>query len=131
MSKEHSGLKILSKKAKKEDVVNFLEVSLNAKDQGDRENIDAILQVSADANQGLYSVIREDKKMCAALEGLMADVIEEKERKAKDEGIKEGIKENTIMSITSVMETLKLTAKQAVDALKIPESEQQSYIKML
>ncbi len=131
MSKEHSGLKILSKKAKKEDVVNFLEVSLNAKDQGDRENIDAILQVSVDANQGLYSVIREDKKMCAALEGLMADVIEEKERKAKDEGIKEGIKENTIMSITSVMETLKLTAKQAMDALKIPESEQQSYIKML
>ena len=77
--------------------------------------------------------------MCTALEELMADVIEEKERKAKDDGKKEGIKEGkkegkkeaTITNISSMMETLKLTAKQAMDALKIPESEQQSYMKML
>ena len=65
--------------------------------------------------------------MCAALEELMADVIEEKERKAEDNGKKEA----TITNIGNMMETLKLTAKQAMDALKIPESEQQSYMKML
>ena len=123
LSREHSGLKILSKAAKKEDVENFLEETVNAKDQGDRENIDAILQVSVGANRSLYSMIREGKEMCTALEELMADVIEEKERKAK--------KEARITDISSMMETLKLTAKQAMDALKIPESEQQSYMKML
>ena len=69
----------------------------------------------------------EDKKMCAALEELMADVIEEKERKAENKGKKEA----TVTNIRSMMETLKLTAKQAMDALKIPESDQQSYMKML
>ena len=73
--------------------------------------------------------------MCAALEELMADVIEEKERKAENkgnqEGKKEGIREATVTNIRSMMETLKLTAKQAMDALKIPESDQQSYMKML
>ncbi len=73
--------------------------------------------------------------MCVALEELMADVIEEKERKAENkgnkEGKKEGIREATVSNIRSMMETLKLTAKQAMDALKIPESDQQSYMKML
>ena len=66
--------------------------------------------------------------MCAALEELMADVIEEKERKAENkgnqEGKKEGIREATVTNIRSMMETLKLTAKQAMDALKIPRSEE-------
>ncbi len=65
--------------------------------------------------------------MCAALEELMADAIEEKERKAENKGKKEA----TVTNIRSMMETLKLTAKQAMDALKIPESDQQSYMKML
>ena len=127
LSKEHPGLRILSKEAKKEDVVNFLKGTKTEKDQGDRENIDAVLQVSIDANKSLYSVVMEDKKMCAALEELMADAIEEKERKAENKGKKEA----TVTNIRSMMETLKLTAKQAMDALKIPESDQQSYMKML
>ena len=72
-------------------------------------------------------MVMEDKKMCAALEELMADAIEEKERKAENKGKKEA----TVTNIRSMMETLKLTAKQAMDALKIPESDQQSYMKML
>ena len=135
LSKEHPGLRILSKEAKKEDVVNFLEGTKTEKDQGDRENIDAVLQVSIDANKSLYSLVMEDKKMCAALEELMVDVIEEKERKAEDrgkkEGKKEGIREATVSNIRSMMETLKITAKQAMDALRIPESDQQNYMKML
>ncbi len=72
-------------------------------------------------------MIREGKEMCTALEELMADAIEEKERKAENKGKKEA----TVTNIRSMMETLKLTAKQAMDALKIPESDQQSYMKML
>ena len=43
----------------------------------------------------------------------------------------EGIEEERVRNIQSMMETLKLTAKQAMDALKIPFSEQSKYQSLL
>lgn len=43
----------------------------------------------------------------------------------------EGRKEERISSIHNLMESLTLTAKQAMDLLKINPAEQQRYLKML
>ena len=43
----------------------------------------------------------------------------------------DGRREKELENIQSLMETLKLTAKQAMDALKIPLSEQSVYSTML
>ena len=48
------------------------------------------------------------------------------------DGVEErGIAKGTLRSIRNLMETLQLTAEQAIDALKIPEEEREKYMKML
>lgn len=45
--------------------------------------------------------------------------------------MKELIQDNRVDDIRKMMKNLKLTAKQAMDALEIPASEQEVYIKAL
>ena len=63
---------------KEPDVRRFLTESAALKKQGDRNNINAVLQVSVQANKNLYGKIRRDDKMSPALEELMQDVIDER-----------------------------------------------------
>ena len=57
--------------------------------------------------------------MCKAMEDL------------REESIKRGIEQNRIESIKNVMESFKVTAQQAMDALKIPLTEQSKYLAKL
>ena len=61
--------------------------------------------------------------MCEGLRELMAD--------SKAEGREEGREETTLNSVRNLMETLKLTAEQAMDALKIPDDDRKKYIFLL
>ena len=56
---------------------------------------------------------------------------QEGRREGRQEGFIEGADQNCLKNIRSLMESMKLTAKQAMDALKIPESEQPKYIARL
>ena len=93
----------------------------------------------------LMSVLTQDNRFEESLEGeggkpqnmsSLLDRIEERGRqKGLDEGHQEGFREgadqNRLENIRSIMETMKLTAKQAMDALKIPEADQLKYISRL
>jgi len=57
--------------------------------------------------------------------------IEEAKQKALITGRAEGEIKGTIQSIHSLMESLKLTADQAMNALKIPKEEQAKYLSLL
>ncbi len=50
---------------------------------------------------------------------------------AREEGREEGRETNTMESIRNLMETLKLTAEQAMAALKVPAEDQQKYLDKL
>jgi hypothetical protein len=52
-------------------------------------------------------------------------------RLEREEGRQEGVDQNRVDSIRSIMETLKLTAQQAMDALKIPAADQAKYMARL
>ena len=93
----------------------------------------------------LMSVLTQDDRFAESLEGEgvkpenmreIWDRIEERGRqKGLDEGHQEGFREGAdqkcLENIRSLMESMKLTAKQAMEALKIPESEQSKYIARL
>lgn len=49
----------------------------------------------------------------------------------KEEGREEGIKEGRIEDVKNLMKNLKMSAKQALSSLGIPESEHGKYMKML
>ena len=56
---------------------------------------------------------------------------EEAREEGREKGRLEGIDQSRVESIKSIMETLKLTAQQAMDALKIPKGEQGKYMARL
>ncbi len=122
------GLRILSDNPKEEDLLAFAEISKTLKDKDDRENADAVLQVSVSANKAVYDEMkRRYPEMCEALRELMRPEIDaeiEKEADKREET-------TTLKNIQNLMKTLKMTAEQAMDALLIPAKEQSKYLAKL
>jgi predicted transposase YdaD len=92
------------------------------------------MQVSIAANRKVYDLVKEDYYMCEALRELMKDEIDrekaEVREKAREEARAEA-REEKIYLISNLMETMKLTAEQAMNALKIPVEERQMYASKL
>lgn len=120
----HRTLRVLSKHATEEDVRAFIKNATKISEPGDRNNVDAVLQVSVSANKEIYEAIRRcDKVMCEALRELMKEDFEKQERETKQETLLEAIR--------NLMETMKCSADQAMAALKIPDADKGKYIAKL
>ena len=116
----HRTLHVLSKHVKEEDVRVFIREAVQMSEPGDRNNVDAVLQVSVSANKEIYEAIRKcDKVMCDALKELMKEDFEETKQ------------ETLLEAIRNLMETMKCSAEQAMAALKIPDAEKGKYIAKL
>jgi len=82
---------------------------------------------------------KEVVDMCVAVENMKRKALEEGIKEGKREGIKEGIKEGMkegaektlLESVKNLMDTMKWSAEQAMEALKVPESDQKKYLKRL
>ena len=83
---EHRSLRILSNHAKKEDIEEFLRNVEEMNTPRDRQNVEAVLQVSVKANDELYREIRRDANMCDALRELMKDDLEDARKLGESEG---------------------------------------------
>ncbi len=75
-------LRVLTHNAREEDVKRFITESQEVVVSVDKNNVDAVLQVSVAANDELYRKIRRETAMCEALRELMKDDIEEAVEKA-------------------------------------------------
>ena len=69
----------------------------------------------------------EEVNMCLALKEMQEESLIE----GKNIGRKEGITQATFENIRNLMETMNLSADQAMKALKIPEENRETYLKML
>lgn len=98
----HSSLRILSEHAEKADVERFLQSIQQYTSPEDRNNIDAVLQVSVTANYDLYQEVRRESIMCQALQELMKDEIKEQVDKKIDETKNQLFLDN----VRSIMESL-------------------------
>lgn len=83
---EHRSLRILSNHAKKEDIEEFLRNVEEMNTPRDRQNVEAVLQVSVKANDELYREIRRGANMCDALRELMKDDLEHARKLGESEG---------------------------------------------
>lgn len=120
----HRTLRVLSKHVKEEDIRAFVKEAAQISEPGDRNNVDAVLQVSVSANKEIYEAIRRcDKVMCEALRELMREDFEKQERETKQETLLEAIR--------NLMETMKCSADQAMTALKIPDTDKGKYMAKL
>lgn len=84
---KHRSLRILSRNATEEDIRGFVREAQTLTGQGERANVDAVLQVSVTANHRLYDEMkRRYPEMCEAMRTLMKDEITEAERLGETRG---------------------------------------------
>ena len=88
--KEHLILRVLSKNAEETDLREFVKYVNNFTEAGEKENVDAVLQVSVSANREIYDQIRRNMTMCEALRELMKDEIEAEVEAARRAAEREG-----------------------------------------
>jgi flagellar biosynthesis/type III secretory pathway protein FliH len=125
--KGHSSLRVLSAQVEREDIQNFLTDSEQLNEQGDRENIDAVLQVSVAANTLAYDEIRKEAgNMCEALRELFKDEINQGfidgEKKGKLEGKLEGRLEGRLETLISLVKDDILTLSEAAQRADMTEA---------
>ena len=130
---KHRALRVLSKNAMEEDVRGFIEEASRLTEPGDRNNADAVMQASVSANRVLYEKIRRcNPAMCEALRELMKDEIEreieEQKRQAALQAEQKAKKESTIELIKNLMDSMKWTAEQAMEAMKVPVKDREQYM---
>ncbi|MBQ9437598.1 MAG: hypothetical protein IJU50_04635, partial [Lachnospiraceae bacterium] len=107
-------------KAKEEDIENFIQMAQSFADKEDKQNADAVLQVSISANEEAFeNVKRRNPAMCKAMKDLMKDEIQEENQKAIDTSL--------IAAIRSLMKKKGWDATEAMDSLSIPEIDQIRY----
>ena len=118
----HHCLRILSSNAEKDDVEAFLLAADKMTSVRERNNIDAVLQASVNANYELYQEIRRNSTMCEALRELMKDEIERDVNKARAEG-EAKIIINMEKNGMSVEDIAKMTEKNVDDVKAILEGK--------
>ena len=77
--------------------------------------------------------------MCQALEEIMKDTLEARRvegiqlgmQQGMQQGIQQGIAQEKFNSIKTLMKTMNWNPLQAMNALMIPEEEQQKYVQLL
>lgn len=70
----HTSLRLLTKRLSEEDAELFITMANKFTEQGDRRNVDALLQVNVSANRKVFERIkRKEPIMCEALRELMND----------------------------------------------------------
>lgn len=97
--------------------------------------LDVLLSSEKEAEEK-KKILQEDFniRMTKALESevsVMCNLSKGIEESGIKKGVKEGIKEGILSSIRNLMESMEWSAEQAMEALRVPQSEQQQYAKML
>ena len=96
-------LKMLTQKLTQSDLLDFMECANSFTEPGDRQNADAVLQVSVSANKKIYDQVRRNNIiMCEALRELFKDELEEAHEKGKSEGMSKG--ENRLKALYAKLE---------------------------
>jgi hypothetical protein len=136
---KHSSLRLLSKAVSEEDAKTFLQSTADITLQGDKDNMNAVLEVSILGNRKMYQRLRkEEYRMCEALRDLFKDEIEEEKAAAVNEAVSEAVaetkredeKKNAIETenkvagmIKSLMKSSKVDVDKAMELLEIPQDE--------
>ena len=90
-SQLHPALRMLTRKLEQSDLLEFMECVNGFTKPGDRQNADAVLQVSVSANRKIFDQVRRNNViMCEALRELFKDELEEAHEKGKSAGLSEG-----------------------------------------
>lgn len=125
--RNHRSLRLLSANVQREEVEEFIKAAEELENPGDRNNVEAVLQVSIGANQELYGEIRRDSFMYNALRELLNDEIEKEKRSAVQTAVQKAEQETLLEAIKNLMGNLELSADEVMSAMSLPEEKWAEY----
>ena len=112
-AENHRSLRVLTSDLSEADARGFLVEAKRYTNKGDRENVNAIIKVSSDANYAVYdALMRSDVKMTDAWKLLMKDDLAEAEARGESRGVEMGKKE-MVVSLLKANQTVDFVAKVA------------------
>ncbi|MBR1861428.1 MAG: hypothetical protein IJ796_06175, partial [Lachnospiraceae bacterium] len=120
--KEHIVLKALVKDLSDEEARAFIKNSQGYTSPDDRNNADAVMQVSISANRELYELLQEEFYMCEALMDLMKDKVEKRIEEQVKIRVEERVKESILTTLYDLVKKNLICIKDAVTQAGISES---------
>ena len=128
----HVCLRVLSNKASEDDIKRFIEIANKFTEPIDKQNADAVMNVSINANREVYDKIRKENPfMCQALRELMKEEIQEEIKEAEKNAAQKAIDTTWLTAIKNLMMKKKCDAKTAMEELCISAADQLRYMAML
>ncbi len=126
-------------KVRNYDLMTVLMLCLGTPEDKNYDGILKLLEVLLSSKMEAWrkkKILREDFGIAMTSEmeseaSTMCNLSELVERQGIEKGIEKGVWNANLEAIKNLMVTLKLTAKQAMDALKIPVEEQEKYLAKL
>ncbi|MDO4805880.1 MAG: hypothetical protein Q4A07_01395 [Coriobacteriales bacterium] len=119
----YAAFRALTDRADEADVERIIEGVGRESDDAVRGHYGVLLRLVLEKNPRLIEAIRRD--------GAMEDVLMEVVRDRVDEKVSTAVdaerQQTTVAHINGIMENLKLTVEQAMDALGIPQSQRGTY----
>lgn len=100
---KHMWIKALTDHMKKADMESLIEKSSEVSNEYEKELVESILEVTLKANSGLAEKLMGDVKMGEMILKVVQPLILERERKAKKEGIEEGIERGKILGAIEIL----------------------------
>lgn len=83
---EHLALKMLTKKLRADEAAAFINMAKELQNEADKDNVDAVLQISVNVNSKIYDDIRKgNPNMCQALRELMKEELREERAAGRKE----------------------------------------------
>ena len=128
----HVCLRVLSNKASEDDIKRFIEIANTFTEPIDKQNADAVMNVSINANREVYDKIRKENPfMCQALRELMKDEIQEEIKAERQDAAQKAADAAWVTAIKNLMQESKCDAKTAMKKLCISATDQLRYMAML
>lgn len=100
---KHIWIKALTDQMEKADMESLIEKSSEVSSEYEKELVESILEVTLKANSRLAEKLIGDVKMGEMILKVVQPLILEKERKAKTEGIEEGIEKGKILGAIEIL----------------------------
>jgi hypothetical protein len=117
--KENVWLRSLSDRVGEDVAREMVSATQKLENKGDKDNAEAVMQVSVKANVGVYDKIKEERDMaCEALRELFKPELEEATQKGRQEGIELGVEQGNRM-IYSLVQNGRLAPEDGAEELGI------------
>ena len=124
---EYTAYRALTDKAEKADIENLIRDAREAKDDAVKEHYRVLLNLVAEKNPQYIDILRGE----SAVRDVLMEIVQEDVDKQVNERVNAKERETTVSHLKDIMASFGVTIEKAMDALKIPLSQRDTYASLV